>query len=114
VNVIIAELLKETTLIIDDVSFSENESSQIYLYLQQGLKFKFIGGPHSKEKMLRGLQFNRKKLLWATISKESPQKKLNLMKIYIFCHFWGCSRAVQMYLAGRVFETPDLHHHFLS
>ncbi len=40
-----------------------------------------IGGPNSKEKMLRGPQFIRKKLLRAAIYKKSPQNKLNLIKI---------------------------------
>ncbi len=47
-----------------------------------GLKLKFVGGPHSRDKMLRGLQFIRKKLLRAAIYKKSPKNKLNLIKHY--------------------------------
>ncbi len=50
----------------------------------RGLELKFIGGTHSKGKMLRGQQFSRKKLLRAAISKKTPQKKLNLVKSYSF------------------------------
>ncbi len=60
-------------------------------------KFKFphmllkhlIKGPHSRDKMLRGLQFIRKKLLRAAIYKKSQQNKLNLIKLYTLGIFWG-------------------------
>jgi hypothetical protein len=45
------------------------------------------------EKMFRGPQFNRKKLLCAAIHKKINQDKLNLIKIYNFARFVGCSRA---------------------
>jgi hypothetical protein len=61
--------------------------------LGQGLKLKFIGGPHSEEKMLCGPHVNRKKLLRAAISKTSPQNKQakfhqNFNRIYNFVIFW--------------------------
>jgi hypothetical protein len=40
----------------------------------RALKLKFIGGPHSKEKMLRGLQFNRKKAFAGCSLQEKPLK----------------------------------------
>ncbi len=79
---------------------------------------KFIGGPHSKEKILHWLQFNRKKLLQAAICKKILQNKLNLIKISwiwskykilsVFGMFLGRNEATGMPQAGRVFETPVL------
>ncbi len=80
----------------------------------RGLKLKLVGGPHSRDKMPRGPQFIRKKLLRAAIYMKSPQNKLNLVKYYTLGIFLRCSRAAQMHLAGhmrpagRVFENPDL------
>jgi hypothetical protein len=62
------------------------------ILLARGLKLKFIGGPQSNEKMLNGPKFTRKPLKYAEFDQ-------NLQ-------FLGCSRAAQMHLAGRVFETP--------
>ncbi len=77
------------------------------LFYSKGLKPKLVGGPHSRDKMLRGPLFIRKQLLRAAIYKKSPQNKLNLIKHYTQ-HFLRCSRAAQMHLAGRVFKTPVL------
>jgi hypothetical protein len=35
---------------------------------------------------------------------------LNIDQNLSFCHFSGSSRAAQMHLEGRMFETPDLKH----
>jgi hypothetical protein len=42
------------------------------------------------------------------IYKKNPQNKLNFIKHYVLVFFLRCSRAVQMHLAGREFETTDL------
>jgi hypothetical protein len=55
--------------------------------LVRGLKLKLVEGPYSREKMLRGPQFERKKLLRASIYKKSPQNELNLIKLYTLVIF---------------------------
>ncbi len=84
---------------------------QVLVYYR-GLKLKFIGGPHSKEKILRGPQLNtKKKLPWAAISKKNPQNKLNLVKIYsclLGAMFAGRTNTSGGPHAARMFETPGL------
>ncbi len=55
------------------IKVREQKMDTIYA---RGLKLKLVGGPHSREKMLRGPQFIRKKLFRATKYKKSPQNKL--------------------------------------
>ncbi len=55
--------------------------------------------------MLKGPQFIRRKLFQAAIYNKSPNNKLTLIKFYSVVIYLRCSRAAQMNLAGRVFET---------
>jgi hypothetical protein len=52
-----------------------------YFVLDQGSQTQIIGGPHSKEKMLRGPQVIRKIAFVGRINLlKTPQNKLNLTK----------------------------------
>ena len=74
----------------------------------RGLKLKFIGGPHYREKNAsRAAVYCKKKLLQPQFTKK-PSKYATFDQTSNSCHFLRCSRAAQMHLAGRVFETPAL------
>jgi hypothetical protein len=78
----------------------------------KGLKLKSIGGPHSKEKMFRGLQFIGKSFCGSQFTRKISQNQLNLVKFHNFETFAGRANASGGPYAGRVFETPVLEHWF--
>jgi hypothetical protein len=75
------------------------------MFKRRGLKLKLVGGPHSREKMLRGPQLIKKGFAGLKI-QEKPSKIAKFDQTLYSCHFLKCSRAAPMHQAGRVFETP--------